>query len=183
MNNSPYKTSGTKTVYQNPWITVREDAIIHPDGKPGIYGVVESKDSVIVAAIDENNRVLLINNFSYVAQKWHWELPAGGTDGDDDFVTTSQRELAEETGVHAKTWHTLAITRVCDGLMTEKMAVLLATDLQQDETPSAYDSALIRDMKFARLDEVHAMIQSGEIDECQTLSALYLLERHLATNG
>ena len=38
------ETLGSKQVYANPWMTVREDAIRRPDGSTGIYGVVESPD-------------------------------------------------------------------------------------------------------------------------------------------
>lgn len=40
-DNHPYKTVASKVVYENPWIRVREDKIIRPDGKEGIYGVME----------------------------------------------------------------------------------------------------------------------------------------------
>ena len=39
---NPWKTLDSKIVYENPWIRVREDQVIRPDGKPGIYGVVET---------------------------------------------------------------------------------------------------------------------------------------------
>ena len=48
MNNSdtqanPWNTLSSNIVYKNDWISVREDKVIRPDGKPGIYGVVETK--------------------------------------------------------------------------------------------------------------------------------------------
>jgi hypothetical protein len=39
----PWVVKDTKIVYQNPWIKVREDKVIRPDKKPGIFGVVEQK--------------------------------------------------------------------------------------------------------------------------------------------
>lgn len=179
MTDSPYTTKSSKMVYQNRWITVREDEIIHASGNHGIYGVIESKDSVIIAALDEQNRVLLIRNFSYPAQKWHWEFPGGSTDG-EEYIEASKRELAEETGVAAQQWELLGKTRVCDGFMTERMATLLARDLQTAELQQAQDSHVITETKFVDLDTVHDMVQRGEIDEGQTLTALYLLEHYLS---
>ena len=38
---NPWRTLSTRPIYANPWIKVREDQVIRPDGNPGIYGVVE----------------------------------------------------------------------------------------------------------------------------------------------
>ena len=38
----------TRTVYQNAWMTVREDLVGRPDGTTGIYGVVDKADFALV---------------------------------------------------------------------------------------------------------------------------------------
>ena len=166
-------------MYENPWIRVREDAITHPSGSEGIYGVVESRDSIMVGAVNDKHEIYIIRSFSYPAQKWHWELPAGGSDNGENMIEASKRELAEETGIIAKNWQQLGWTRVCDGLMTERMATLLATDLQILDKPHSDDKSLIDDGKFASLDEIHELIASGEMDEGQSITALYFIERHI----
>lgn len=176
--NNPFKTLSTKIVYQNPWIRVREDQVVRPDGSEGIYGVVESKDSVVVGAVNERGEIHLIHSFSYPAQSWQWELPGGGSDG-EEIVEASKRELAEETGIVAREWSDLGSLRVCDGLMTERMHVLLATALEHGEKPHSDDQGVIADGRFFTFDEVHAMVEDGRIDEGQSIAALYLIERRL----
>ncbi|MCL2280434.1 NUDIX hydrolase [Candidatus Saccharibacteria bacterium] len=177
-NDNPFKTISTKVVYQNPWITVEENEIIHPDTGGGIYGVVITKDSVTVVPVNNKGEIFLIRSFSYPAQKWHWELPAGGV-GDDDFITASKRELFEETGIKAKTWQKIGVARPMDGLMPERMAALLATDLVIGEIPKADDNHLISDRRFFDLPTVREMVRKGKIDEGQSLSALYYYELYL----
>ena len=41
---NPWKKISSREVYKNPWITVKEDSVIKPNGEPGIYGVVDSKN-------------------------------------------------------------------------------------------------------------------------------------------
>src|SRR5690606_3696300 len=125
---NPFKTMSSKIVYQNPWMRVREDSIIRPDGSEGIYGVMESKNSVVIVALNDKNEVYIIRSFKYLVSAWSWGLPGGGGEGEDALVA-SKRELAEETGIIANEWKTLGETRVSSGLMTERMAVLLARDL------------------------------------------------------
>jgi hypothetical protein len=57
---NPWQLRGSKIVYQNPWIRVREDDVIRPDGQPGIYGVVEIVPSVVVLALDQEDRIALV---------------------------------------------------------------------------------------------------------------------------
>jgi 8-oxo-dGTP pyrophosphatase MutT (NUDIX family) len=129
---NPYKILSTKTVYKNPWITVQEDQIIHPDGREGIYGIVKTNDSVTVVPVNERGEIFMIHAYSYAGKKWHWELPAGGDDG-EDFMSASQRELLEETGIKAKQWQQIGLARPMDGIMPERMAVLVAQDLELGE--------------------------------------------------
>jgi 8-oxo-dGTP pyrophosphatase MutT (NUDIX family) len=179
---NPYKILGTKTVYKNPWIRVREDKVVQPSGKDGIYGVVESDDSVMVAALNENNEVYVIRTFNYPDASWNWELPGGGGDG-EDAVVASQRELVEETGILAEDWELLGKTRVCNGLMTERMYTYLARNLTLNSTASTKDEndeAIIGEGKFVSIAEVHEMIAAGEINDSQSMTGLYLLEQWLS---
>ena len=58
MNAHPYKTLASKIVYENPWVRVREDKILKPDGKEGIYSVMESNDSVMVVVLNDEKKYI-----------------------------------------------------------------------------------------------------------------------------
>lgn len=176
---NPFQVTATKTVYENPWMRVREDAIIRPDGSHGIYGVMESKDSVVIIAMNDDDEIYLIRSFSYPAAAWAWGLPGGGGDGEDP-EAASKRELAEETGIVANSWTFLSKIRISSGLTTEKTAFLLARDLSFSDRADADDKHLVEKGKFVSLKEIDDMIQKGEIDDCQTVTGLYLAQRFLA---
>ena len=180
-NENPWKILSSKTVYQNPWIRVREDAVIRPDGSEGIYGLMESKDSVMVVVLNDKNEVFLIRTFSYPASSWSWELPGGGGEG-EDAEAASKRELAEETGIVAEQWDLLGKTRVCNGLMTEKMAVFLARGITFGDRLDADDKGLISHGKFVSFGEIDRMVAENEVDDGQTMTALYLAQRWLANH-
>ena len=172
-NGNPWKKLSSKIVYQNPWITVHEDAVIRPDGGKGTYGFVESKDSVIVVAINEKQKVYLVRGYSYPTSEWSWQLPGGGGEG-EKAIAASQRELAEETGITASKWTFLGKTRVCDGLMTERMTTFLAQDLSHGTRPASDDAGVVAQGGFFSFDQINEMIRAGDIDDGQSITALFL---------
>ncbi|MBD0261066.1 MAG: DNA mismatch repair protein MutT, partial [Cytophagales bacterium] len=51
---NPWKTLSTRPLYDNPWISLREDQVINPRGGKGIYGVVHFKNKAIgIIPVDE----------------------------------------------------------------------------------------------------------------------------------
>ena len=58
---NPWTTVDSRQVYENPWISVREDQVLRPDGKRGIYGVVHFKNRAIgVLPVDAEGNVYLV---------------------------------------------------------------------------------------------------------------------------
>src|SRR5690349_3811121 len=41
MARNPWTTLHSRIAYANEWLRIREDAVLRPDGQPGLYGVVE----------------------------------------------------------------------------------------------------------------------------------------------
>lgn len=177
-NTHPYRTVTSKIVYKNPWMRIREDKIIRPDGQEGMYGVMESRNSVMIVVLNDRGEVYLVYTYSYPAQSWNWELPGGGGDGEDAIIA-SKRELIEETGIVADDWMLLGETRVCNGFMTERQNTYLARTLTMTNKKSAEDEVLVSRGKFYSFPELHAMIEQGKVNDGQSLAGLYLAERRL----
>ena len=56
-------------VYENPWISVREDQVIRPDGLPGIYGVVHFKNRAVgVLPVEKDGAIWLVGPVSLSAR-------------------------------------------------------------------------------------------------------------------
>ncbi len=182
MQEDPLKTLSSRIAYKNPWITIREDAIKRPDGSEGIYGVMESRDSVMVVVRNDKNEIYLINAFSYPSRSWNWELPGGGGDN-EHHVEASKRELQEETGITATDWQLLGKTRVCNGFMTEKMYSLLAQSLTFGEKALSDDTEMVREGRFFSQTTIRKMVASGEINDGQSLAALYLFDTWQRNNN
>lgn len=61
----PWRIEESEIKYQNHWITVREDKVLRPDGKKGIFGVVEAIGGISVLAVDDDNHVYLTEEYRY----------------------------------------------------------------------------------------------------------------------
>ena len=87
--------------YRNPWITVREDRVIEPDGQDGTFGVVEMTPGVSVLPVDDDGTVYLVRVYRYTLDRHCLEALAGGIEDDEDPREAARRELREEAGIDA----------------------------------------------------------------------------------
>jgi len=61
-----WQTRATRTVYENAWIRVREDAVTRPDGSDGVYGVTAMKHpAVFVVPLTDAGEVVLVRMHRY----------------------------------------------------------------------------------------------------------------------
>ncbi|MEV0201584.1 NUDIX hydrolase [Nonomuraea sp. NPDC050691] len=86
--------------------------------------------AVAVVALDEDDRVLMIRQYRHPPRRLLWELPAGLRDVEGEpLAETAARELAEEAGHRAATWHTLVDLLTSPGMTDERIRVFLARGL------------------------------------------------------
>jgi ADP-ribose pyrophosphatase len=93
---TPWTTASSRPAYANPWIRVREDVAVLPDGRTTIYGVVECAEAVGVLPFVDRDTVLLVGQYRYVAGGFYWEMPTGASHAGEPLEASVQRELTEE---------------------------------------------------------------------------------------
>lgn len=165
---SPWKTLSSKVVYKNPWITVREDSVIRPDGQPGIYGVVETRIATGVVAITPENEVYLVGQFRYTTNEYSWEIIEGGTDADESPLEAAKRELEEEAGLLAEKWHPLGGEVHLTNCHSSEIGLLyLAQHLAH--TAKKPDGTELLETKKVPLADCLQMIASGEIKDAMSI--------------
>src|SRR2546430_6732435 len=77
----PWKTTSTRPIYQNRWLSLREDLVELPNGRTTIYGVVSCGECVGVLPFLDPDTVLLIRQYRYVAGRTTWEFFFQAEDG------------------------------------------------------------------------------------------------------
>jgi 8-oxo-dGTP pyrophosphatase MutT (NUDIX family) len=169
------QTLATRVVYQNRWMTVREDTIRRNDGSEGIFGVVEKPEAAMVIPV-ENGRVHMVQQFKYAARARFWEFPQGTWEQASHYTIEdlARGELREETGLVARELVLLARIHIAYGFLAQAMHVFVATGLTQlDPQPEHEEQDLIRGC--FTWSEFHQMVADGQIADAQTLAAFSLL--------
>ncbi|MGC5012870.1 NUDIX domain-containing protein [Streptosporangium sp. DT93] len=111
-------------------ITAVTDAVVMPDGEIVDRDYVVHPGSVAVVALDDRGRVLLLRQYRHPVRRLLWELPAGLRDVDGEPLHVgAARELAEETGYRAGTWHVLVDAFTSPGMANERTRIFLARDV------------------------------------------------------
>jgi len=168
---NPWQTLSTRIVYDNPWIRVREDQVVHPDGKPGIYGVVHYKNLAIgIVAIDAEGYVHLVGQHRYPLNRYSWEIPEGGCPEGEDPLNAAKRELLEETGLQARDWKLIGEADLSNSVSDEQAFWFLATGLTQGE--AAPEGTEVLERRRVPLTEALRMIDSHEITDALSILAL-----------
>ena len=167
---NPWTTISSKRVYDNPWITVREDKVVRPDGEPGIYGVVHYKNIAVGVLAIEEDHIYLVGQYRYPLQRYPWEIPEGGCPEGEEPLRAAQRELREETGLEATRWQMLGEAYLSNSVADEYAVWFIATELVPGEVrPEGTEKLSVRRVP---LREALAMALNGEITDALSLLAL-----------
>ena len=166
---------GSREVYRNNWLTIREDDIRRPDGSSGIYAVVDKPTYALVIPRD-GNRFHLVEQFRYPLGLRRWEFPQGTAPGraDLDPSELAARELREETGLLAESLTELGLLDVAPGMSSQRGRVFLATGITEGPHDREHEEQDMRSAWFTRVD-VEEMMRDGVITDAQTLAAWTLL--------
>ncbi len=101
-HHGPWRIKSSRIAYQDPWVKVRRDEVIRPDGLDGSYATIGIKPGVCVIAVDAQGQVHLTEEFHYAVGRTTIEGVSGGIEAGDTALETAHRELAEELGITAE---------------------------------------------------------------------------------
>ena len=176
-----WTTLGSRIAYENPWIRVREDRVIRPDGQEGIYGVIEIQPAVFIVALTEANEVILVRLYRYTTGSHSLEVPAGGAEGGDP-LEAARRELREEAGLVAEEWEEAGTFEGLNGVANAPCHVFIARGLS-DAGEHSQEEEGITDVRAVSFEELRRMIRAGELRDGETLTSLMIAETWLRDKG
>jgi 8-oxo-dGTP pyrophosphatase MutT (NUDIX family) len=170
------ETLGTRIVYENRWMRVREDAIRRRDGSEGIYGVIEKPDFAVIVALEEYGGIHLVQQYRYPVGARYWEFPQGSWEQKPgaDPTEVARGELREETGLIAANMVHAGHLFEAYGYSNQGYHVYLATGLRRSEMALDHEEQDLISRAFPP-PELERMIRDGEIKDATTVAAFGLL--------
>ncbi|WP_345424798.1 NUDIX hydrolase [Pseudonocardia xishanensis] len=159
-------------------MAVRADQVVMPGGREATREILEHPGAVAVAAVDDQDRLMLILQYRHAVRRRLWEMPAGLLDhAGEDPVEAAARELEEEAGLRATEWSVLVDAVPSPGFSEESIRVYLASGLTRVDRPDlGDDEESDLELRWVPLAEAVAMVLRGEIVNATTVAGVLALQ-------
>jgi ADP-ribose diphosphatase len=170
----------SQLVYEGRIFDVTVDRVRLPHGREATLEVVRHEGSVVLVPMTADGRLLLVRQYRHAAGRFLWELPAGSLESGEDPEAAATRECQEELGLIPGRIERLQTLFPTPGFCTETMTYFQVTALRE---PGADDPAAHQDedesieVAAYSVDEIRALILSGEIADLKTVAGVWLLSQ------
>ncbi len=161
-------------VTKNKWLSLFYDEVKFSDGTTGRYNRIVERggDGIAIVAVNSKQQIGLIRIYRYPVDEWLWEIPRGFGEN-IDIIDEASRELFEETGIIAGKLNFLARLFPNTGISSTAINVFMATELTSNDNATDHSEA-IESFSFFDPKTIDEMIHRGEIQDCISLSTLFL---------
>lgn len=173
MDRQAWRVTASSYVVDTPHLRLRKDSIELPGGTQiDDYFVRESRGFVIVFAMLEDERVLLVRQYKHGIAREVLELPAGAIDPGELAQACAARELAEETGYAAESMQALAsfVTDPTHSTTVAHLFLARGARLVQAQQLDVTEDICV---EYATLADLRRYVRDGTIDCMPHVAAIY----------
>ena len=173
-----HQVQTTETVFAGRVISVRKDVVSMPGQTTSQRDVVVHPGAVGVVALDDQERVLLVTQYRHPVRRRLEELPAGLLDKPGEpALQAAQRELVEEAGLAAQTWHVLVDTLTSPGMTDEAIRVFLARDVREVDRDVQEHEEADMTSEWVPLDEAVRRAFDGGLENAMAVVGVLAADR------
>ena len=179
-----FATVASETVYSGAILALRLDQVAMPGGSVAEREVIEHYGAVAIAALDSDDRLVLVRQYRHPIGKRLLELPAGLIDSPgEDPLATAKRELAEETGLAAKNWSVLVDMALSPGFTDESLRIYLAQELTEADRPEPELEEADITVVHLSIDDAVQRTLNGEIVNATAVAGILALATARSTDA
>jgi ADP-ribose pyrophosphatase len=158
-------------IFRGRLLHVVRDHVTLPNGHSATREYIKHPGAACIVAEFEDGRLLLERQYRYPMGKVMIEFPAGKLDVGENPLVAAQRELKEETGYWARSWHTLGHMHPLIAYADEIIHLFHANGLVQGEAMLDQDEFL--ELFSATPEEISEMIADNRITDGKTIAAFF----------
>jgi ADP-ribose pyrophosphatase len=165
------------TVYKGRVFSVEVETRRFPNGRDHDVSIVRHAPSVVLIPIEDDGRVVLINQYRASLDRHLWELPAGRVDPGESPDVAARRECEEEIGRVPDRLERLGAWYPTPGYCDEEMIFYRASGLRPPppDSPHRPDDDEDIQSRSMTLAEAREMVARGEIIDLKTAYGLTLI--------
>jgi ADP-ribose pyrophosphatase len=159
--------------YEDPYLAVLRDAVIFPDGKPGLYhrAIAHHNGPTGVAILARyRGDFILLRHFRHPSRTWHLEIPRGAVGVGEKPEHMVQVEISEEIGGTITSVTQLGQLQGASAFMSHR-AVLFYAEIAEIGTPALGEG--IAEIVLVPPDGLERMILEDQITDAPTIAAAY----------
>ncbi len=173
---NPFKLISTRKVYENPWISVREDRV-EKWSRIGIFWIVTMKSGTAVLIVDDESNVILSREYKYALWRENINLPGGAMDEWESPLECAKRETEEELGYIAQEWVSLWHIHPLTTLLEQTEYLFLARKITKTKK---YDD-IWEEIEEIRLpyEKILDMVMNSEITHAGSVVAILKAQKYL----
>lgn len=136
------------------------------------------RGAVMIAAVDDDNNVLLIREYAVGLEDYLLTLPKGLIDPGEDALQAANRELKEEAGFGADQLEIIKQMTSAPNYMGHKITTVLARGL----FPCRLEGDEPEEMEVVRwpLSQLNALFARDDFSEARAIAALYMIRERLS---
>lgn len=178
MSEAPPDVLSATVAFEGRIFRISVDTLRFPDGRVVTMEAVRHRGSVVLLPMPAPDRIILIQQYRYVVDRWLWELPAGSIDPGESAEAAALRECHEEIDKIADRAQRVGTYFPSPGFCDEAMNFFLLSDLRDRRSGEAAarqdpdERLTVKDFAVA---EVRNMIRAGEIVDMKTIVGLTLI--------
>ncbi len=158
-------------IFKGKLLHVVRDTVTLPNERTATREYIKHPGAACIVAEFEDGRLLLERQFRYPVGQVIIEFPAGKLDPGENPLVCAQRELKEETGYWARSWHTLGHMHPLIAYADEVIHLFHANGLVKGDAKLDPDEFL--ELFAATPDEISAMIADNRITDGKSIAAFF----------
>lgn len=157
-------------VFKGSIIDMYKDTIKTPDGHIAKWDFIKHKGAAAVVPVLDDGRLLMVKQYRNALDRETIEIPAGGKNLDEEFITCATRELEEETGYASDELEFLISVNTTVAFCDERIDIFVARNLKK--TSQHLDEDEYVDVCAYDLKDLLDMIYAGTIKDGKTIAAI-----------
>ena len=170
----------SQRVYEGRIFDVTVDRVRLPHGREATLEIVRHEGSIVLIPMTADGKLLLVRQYRHAVERFLWELPAGSLESGEELEAAAVRECHEELGLIPGRIERLQTLYPTPGFCTESMTYFQVSDLRApgpDDAEAHQDEDESIEVGAYTVEELGALIASGEIADLKTVAGIWLLSR------